>query len=338
MLAQIFFRFFGTKYKINEIMNRPKYNYCKYNRDFNDPKGGTKMKVQYYYNIPAPDDKESVRVQTFDCGYRVTKETLDYSNWNQVIYKDIDYKFYYWNNKEITPIDLYVKLVNKFEADYPDIYLGGEISRHNESFHFFFGFDCDRTELNRNFYNEFVNKIIIKVFIELELKHIIEYPKVFDTCTDSIYQLCYITKNHWTQNPKWTGKIDIKPKKDYSKNEFKKECGLLESDIDIYYYGKHEVDSVEYIDHHQRWHLFISLAMVFKDDEDRLKDEWNYCAELIPEENNHTKTYYHNLPWKLDWAKEFYKTESGYLDKELLDKFGYIVEIRKKIKINLPFN
>ena len=316
-------------------MNEIKFNWLSYNTDFKDPKAGTKMKTDCYKNIPKSDDINKTRIQLFDCGYRVTKDTLDYSNWNQCIYKDIDYKYYYWSDEEnkISPEVLYYNVVNKLIEMCPDNFMDAEISRSGIDFHLFFGFDCERSELSRDFYNDYVNDIIKKCFNELGYKYIFDYPKVFDSCTNSIYQLCYVTKNKWIHNYRFTGNISLKPVK--KETNIEKSNNIINKKQDVFFIGKREVKEVEYIEHILRWRLFNSLSRIFLDPL-KLKEEWEYCANLIPEVNGHTKEYYRNCPYTINDWNDILKGDE-YIDIVLLKKFGYDVYVKNKLDFKLNF-
>ena len=87
----------------------------------------------------------------------------------------------------------------------------------------------------------------------------------------------------------------------------------------------------EYIDHHQRWCLFCSLAKVF--DNEELKDEWTKCAKLIPEQNGHTTSYYIKRPYESDWFDKLDEYKD-VCNLKLLYMFGYYVRQVYKRKKN----
>ena len=65
------------------------------------------------------------------------------------------------------------------------------------------------------------------------------------------------------------------------------------------------------------------MSTIFKEDE--LKEQWIRCAKLSRENHNHTREYYINAPYKLDWNESL--SDNEYCDKNLLSLFGYEVQI-----------
>lgn len=122
--------------------------------------------------------------------------------------------------------------------------------------------------------------------------------------------------------------------KEYKKSRKKKEQAPKEvsKEYELKMYEKPY--SVGYISHTDRWQLFCSLSRLFSGD--KLREEWEKCAELIPEENGHSKNYYKNVPYKLDWNRKL--TGEEYCNIELLKQFGYVVSSSYHKDLNSTLN
>ena len=339
-------------------------SWTKYDKDRKDPRSGKKcFKTTTFKELIPTDNKELCRAQLFITEYRVVNEMLEdyWKNWDNITYYDIDSK-HYWktdNGEGDVIIERYQKdnptivfdlVYNWLLNNYRDNICDAECSRSKFGFHFYFKWDCECTEYNRNYFAQVGRAIIKKAFIETGYEHIINYPKVFDDCTNSPVQLVYPTKINWYHNYYCTGKIgiynnldidlDYVKKKEFQKikkenNKIRKNLesitGLSLSNNSQYEYvlkNKRLVDKVNYIEHQIRWRLFDSLSRIFTDPEE-LKKEWYECAKKIP--NKHSLDFYMEEPYKngedYSWFNKL--TGNEYCDKELLNDFGYEVEIIK---------
>lgn len=287
------------------------------------------------FNKEEWEDGWKNRIQMSVSPQRVIKET-PYELWNGCIFIDIDYKNWVKGNpdKIIDPKLMLIVLNNHLEKNYWANYYYSELSRSNYGFHFLFYYDCERTEERFKYYTEFTRKIIDETFYSCGYYPILHYEGVFDDCTKSFCQMCYLTNNNAYINYRCNGRLvnykEIEVVSDISPSIKKKSTPKQKGDW-FFEVKKKKVGRVDYIDHYDRWRLFESLSRLFEGEE--LKKEWEYCARLIPEVNGHNTQYYIDCPYKInDW--DFKKNGDEYVDTELLKKFGYEVKMKQKIRIN----
>lgn len=321
-------------------MKHPKFNWKTYQADYNELKTGTKMNVSEITQFRCPKDNELIRMLCFNSGIRQTKDLQNWNNWNGCVYIDVDYKNYMSVNKDAAcPSKVFSDVYNYLVQHYSSDFYYGELSRSKKGFHFIFYIDTDYpTEERREYLLLKANAAIIKAFTECGYKEAIEYKeikngvitnKVLDTCTNSPYQLCYITgfgkindkcEGDWRINTNGLTEIIEKIRNKYDYKNIKKTSDYL-------YKSKllkiNNIQSVPYIEHLVRRNLFKSLSTLYNGDD--LKREWTRCARLIPEEHGHTTEYYINAPYKNDWNESL--TDNEYCDKDLLRMFGYEVQI-----------
>ena len=322
-------------------MKHPKFNWKTYSADYSELKTGSKMNVGLLSEIRQPKENERIRILCFNSGIRQVKELQNWNAWNGCVYIDVDYKNYLNTHENVDkPAKVFSNVWNYLVDNYSDHFYYGELSRSKKGFHFIFYMETDYpTEERREKLNSFATAAIIKAFTECGYKEAIEYKetkngvdlhKVLDTCTNSPYQLCYLT-GYGKINDKCTGDWNIKNhgleeiikglKNKYNKKSDK------DNNHEYIYKSKllkvNQVQSVPYIEHLVRRNLFKSLSTLFSGDE--LKREWTKCAKLIPEEHGHTTQYYINAPYKLDWNDSL--SENEYCDRDLLRIFGYEVQL-----------
>ena len=320
-------------------MKHPKFNWKTYPADYSELKTGTKMNVGELTEIRAPKENELTRLLCFNSGIRQGKELQNWNCWNGCVYVDVDYKNYLNTHKDATkPSKVFADVWNYLVENYSDHFYYGEISKSKKDFHFIFYMETNYpTEERREYLNLMANAAIIKAFIECGYKDAIEYKeikngveinKVLDTCTNSPYQICYIT-GCGRINDKCEGdwKISTHGLNEIIENLKSKHTKKNNKDIECNYKSKllkvNQVQSVPYIEHLVRRNLFKSLSTIFSGEE--LKKEWTRCAKLIPEEHGHTTEYYINVPYKLDWNDSL--SENEYCDRDLLRIFGYEVQL-----------
>lgn len=332
------------------------FNYIYYPIEANKPQKKTKMLLYLLKDIPEIDySKYEAFVQMFNNGRMMCKDIFDINYWNGCTYEDIDYKVYYNNVDNATdPLLIYNSIQNYIFNNYKDVIYYCEISKSNKGFHFIFYFNVPKTMNNFRICKAISKFIVKKAFKECGYENELNYEGVYDNCTDSIFQRCYITFNNAIYNEYCTGNcIDIVNKNHYAiKKEYepleqkarnkqkqlerakkRQEEGLSNDLYEINYEVDDDsikYDKINYLDHHQRWHLFCSLSGLCGDDEQRLIEEWERCARLLPEENGHNTNYYIHVPWKLDWARS--RTGDEYIDTELLNIFGYTIKFIPKNK------
>lgn len=319
-------------------MKHPKFNWKTYFADYNELSTGAKMNVGELSEIRPPKENELCRMLCFNSGIRQTKELQNWNAWNGCVYIDVDYKNYLLVNENAeNPVKVFANVWTYLYNNYSDHFYYGEYSRSKKGFHFIFYTETEYpTEERREYLLLKANAAVIKAFTECGYKEAIEYKeivngvethKVLDTCTNSPYQICYITlcgkinekcKGDWRIGNEELNDIIEKIKNKYKKKEKTSDC-VYKSKL----LKTNNVHSVPYIEHLVRRNLFKSLSTLFKGDD--LKREWIRCAKLIPEEHNHTTEYYINAPYKLDWNESLGDDE--YCDKNLLKIFGYEVQI-----------
>ncbi len=336
-------------------------SWTKYDKNMNDPKAnGAKFKYTSFAALEPTDDKEKCRAQFYKSPNRVVIENINWEDWTNVTYIDIDSKHWYKDGgqtineqklKDVPILILYGSIYNWLTAHYLHNINDAELSRSQLGFHFYFKWDCEKSEEARIYYNEVARAIVYKAFCECGYKEIIDYPQVYDNCTTSYYQLVYPTKIHWLHNRKCDGKLTyyedlnideskiIKKKNKELKNKLENATGFKTSRKGNYEFvlrNKFDVAKVDYIVHAERWSLFESLKSIFKD-EDELRKEWERCCVLIPNCNGHSTEFYFNEPYKQNQSytwENLYDTDC-YCDIKLLKKFGYEVEC---IKISSNIN
>lgn len=323
--------------------NKPAFNFTFVHDSTSLPRNGTQVMLMYLEDIKEREGS-MMFLQMCDAGYRMGHENEDYKHWNQCIFEDIDYKDYIELHKDsyIEPLAIYERLWNWLYNNYKDIIYYGELSKSKKGFHFIFFFNVQRTKNNRLMCKSLTNFIIHKAFEECGYKDIIEANGVYDNCTNSFYQPCFLTKNNYKMNNECTGKGSDKiilenyysikniyeklDKKKYVKKESNnqnKDKWLIEYEEseDIIYKGK-------YLNHHERWNLFDYLSGLCGNDEDKLYEEWVNCARQLPEGNGHDTNFYINEPYKNHWDKK--RDSNNYIDAELLKQFGYNIKFINK--------
>ena len=333
-------------------MKEPLFNTTCYDDDILDPKGGSRMALYYIKDMPDMQPGEKRRCQLFDCGYRITRALMDYKYWNQCTYEDVDYKNWikYYTDYEpdpqkIVPVErIFRDVFYYIVKHWPEMFYYAEISRHNNGFHYIFYFDTERTRENWIKCKNISHSIVKQAFINCGYGDIINLKKgecwndVFDDCTSSVYQLCYITKNYAWMNHLCTGEM-----KEYNdlviESIEKQEKARYVSNCDEYIINVVKTplpDDVktDYIDHYQRWTLYISLRRLFTD---TYENEYDYCCEHIPEQEGHSVNWYKSRKEGTSWDRDYHGDE--YIDTDLLKKFGYTVTFTKKTnkKGNIDF-
>ncbi len=321
-------------------MKQPKFNWKTYPMDYNELSSGTKMNVSELTKIKPAKENELTRMLCFNSGIRQSKDLQNWNAWNGCVFIDVDYKNYLAVNENAPePIQVFAHVWTYLAENYSDHFYYGEYSRSKKGFHFIFYTETEYpTEERRQYLLMKANAAVIKAFIDCGYKEAIEYKeikngveinKVLDTCTNSPYQICYITlcgkfndkcTGDWRISTKGLDDIieKIKNKYTHKKNKKISDCIYKSKLLKV-----NNIQSVPYIEHLVRRNLFKSLSTLFKGEE--LKKEWTRCAKLIPEKHNHDTEYYINVPYMLDWYESL--TDNEYCDKNLLRIFGYDVKI-----------
>lgn len=318
------------------------YRYCDLKNEDGDillPKNGSKVYVKTIVDMEQYNADALNFVQMMDNGIRTGKEDLDYKCWNGCIYEDIDYKkFIAAHESYIPPNIVYDDICKSLSYTFPELFYYGELSRSGTSFHFIFFFKANKNELAWKTCKAITSYMVKWAFDACGYEDEIRYEGVYDDCTNTIYQPCFITKKNEFFNDKCSGDgrriaeenrytIEYEYNRLWLNAYRKKESKNTSSEEWEIHWTRNDIqDDVGYLNHHARWRLFTSLSGLCKDDDDTLKDEWEYCAMHISEGNRHTKAQYMNFPYKLDWARN--RTGNEFIDIELLKKFGYDIEFK----------
>ena len=328
------------------MMKHPLFNTSMYDETIPDPREGTKMGLYIIPDMPDLKDGRKRRCQMADCGFRVGNKTWKTEYWNQCCYEDIDYKFYiqYFEEKDpskVVPVmSLYTDIVKCICSNWPETFYYAELSRHENGFHFIFYFDVERTEENIKKCKMMSKRIIKTAFIKCGYGDIIDFAlnekngKVFDTCTESKLQLIYLTKNKAVMSNLCTGElkeyddlVEIEEKKEYTAHF---NTSMDDFIIDVEKTQMPEGQVVEYIDHIERWHLYISLRIMYPE---TYEEEYSYCCDHMTEANGHTVEWYKSMIEGSSWDRDFENKDNKKelrVNKELVKKFGYDVTFVRK--------
>lgn len=312
------------------------FNFIQVSDEKFTPKGGSKMMLMLLDDIKQKPDHRMI-IQMSDCGFRNTKDNWQDIYWNQCTFEDIDYKRFYTDpNKHVHPTKIYNDVCDWLLNNCKSILYFSEMSRSECGFHFVFYFDVVRTLNNFKMCKAISSFFIKQAFVQCGYKDIIDADGVYDDCSNSVHQLCYITKKSLLLNEHCNGECkqiiednyyNIKCEYEKQKKNHTKNILINNDDWDIQCNKFEIVDTVEYIEHNKRFVLFNSLNGVFKNP-DIVNEEWNNCCNKIPERNGHTIYFYKREPYVNDWAKKV--TGNEYIDVELLKLFGYDVKFINK--------
>ena len=177
---------------------RPRY--WKEKDKWTKPSNGDKMNVKPLKDIRFGKNTEkdaSPMIQMFDCGYRVGKENIDWSGWNGCVYSDIDAKHYYNDCKQFDTEKLRQGLHEYLLVYHNFNYYALQTSNSGLGYHILFYFDVDKTENNFRKCAQRVREIVAEAFTNIGAKAIFDWPHVADKCSESPYQLMYLTDKPW---------------------------------------------------------------------------------------------------------------------------------------------
>ena len=327
-------------------MREFKFNYC-IPREYKDKetneikyclcRGGEKMDIDILDNIqklvnPKLPKAAQPWVQVFDNGYRVTHDNLEWNDWNGFTFIDIDSKLFY---KSCHPFDV-EKLLNSIVEKAPYMFNYNYYCVHLSSgmygYRIFWYWDCDRTEDNFKKCCVLTEQYTKELFYSLgsQATEIIDYKegrsKVLDSCSRSIFQGTYITKNKiyysdfiGAENFGWCVLDDITIEEIYEKNvesvniDQSKHCSCLEiANVDK--------SNIKYYPHQLRRCIYEALIILFND-KVAVDKEWLKICDLLPEKNGHKKQFYINEPERNKWYERINKNIKHSLS--WLDDFGY---------------
>lgn len=340
---------------------RPVFNFMPITNQDSCPRSGTRLMLMYIDDMHTYDNM-LLFTQMCDAGYRMVRDNEDYTKWNQCVYEDIDYKKYIEDNEHsIEPDVLYAQLYDWLYENYRDILYYTELSRSGKGYHIVFYFAVQRTKNNRMMCKALTTFIIRKAFHELGYGYIIDYPGVFDDCTDSFYQACFFTLNNYNINNDCTGRNSeqmitdnfYSVKSIYDKlfsKTVKHAKKVRKINKDSIVENEHEHDNEwdveyccddtityhdEYINHHERYYLFRSIVGMCGNKEsideniDLIKEEWEHCARQLPCGNGHDTAFYVDEPYRNNWISWIRENEQYcYIDNEMMAKFGYSIKYK----------
>lgn len=322
-------------------MKKILFNFIQISDEKFTPKSGSSMMLMFLNDIRQKNDCRMI-IQMADNGTRTSKENWQDDYWNQCTFEDIDYKRYYNDpNTQIHPTKIFNDVCDWLLTNYKNILYFCEVSRSGCGFHFVFYFNVVRS-LNNFMMCKAVSSFIIKqAFIECGYKEIIEAPNVYDDCSNSVHQLCFITKKMLRVNEDVNGDCNqiiednyynIKSEYDRHKKNNSHKSFIHNDDWDIEFTRIETQETVNYIEHSKRFVLFNSLSGVFKNPDD-VKEEWENCCLKIPECNGHTVSFYKREPYVNDWARK--ATGNEYVDTDMLKMFGYEIKFITKNNKNI---
>ena len=325
------------------------FNYC-IPREYKDKetgkikyclcRGGEKMQVDTLDNIrkliKSNLPKDALPwCQIFNNGYRVTRDNLDWKEWNGFTFIDIDSKLYYNNVRPFNVDKLLDAIINEGQYRYNYNLYAVHLSNSKLGYRIFWYWDCDKTEENFKKCCILSDQYTRDLFYSFgkEASEIINYKegrsKVMDTCSNSVFQGTYVTQNEiyyseFIDDENFGACVldDIKVE-DLYKNVVEN-INIDQHDY-CKYVDKHEVNksNVRYYPHQLRRCIYEALVVLFKD-KDKVDAEWEYICDLLPEKNGHDKKFYLNEPDKNKWYdKTNSKTKHSLT---WLDDFGYKYE------------
>lgn len=297
------------------------------------PKGGDKMglgELKEVYDIvkQTRDDKDKAGdmwVMFFDTGYRVTNDNYDISRWSGHVLSDVDSKWYYKYCKKFDTKKVFNDICNYMKMQHNDNFYSLQFSNSETGYHIIWWFDCEKTEENFKKCTNLAFKWTRECFMSIGLEEVIDYKyehhKVLDTCTNSIFQGCYISKKATV-----FGNISGT---DFGKITYLDEITLEETVVNTFdkgnreydYKGKVEVDKdkVPHLGHYQRRYAYEALIEIFKDKES-VDAEWDKLCEMMPS-GSHDLDFYKKEPDKHRWFDKFDSNVSH--DVDVLKRFGY---------------
>ena len=321
----------------------PVISFITYSEQIPEPKTGTAMQCWYVDKVPEIKQGDKGIVQFHEGGFRMAEINRDISKWSNITNEDIDWKN--WLNKceaekipHEDPVITYMNICKYLLLNYSDIFLYSEMSRSRRGFHFWFRWDCERTEDNFTKYKNLSYWVIHRAFEACGYSEGINKQKdkyggmVHDKCTNSYYQLCYMTQINCFVNKNCSGKIPDNleeklkiPVEDPNAKINKNSTGeLIITNIS----KNNDIKEADYIEHHLRWSLFDSLMYVFG--EEYINEEWTRCCRMIPELNGHDVNFYINEPYKNKWFNKYNEAEHKTCNINLLKQFGYDIQFKVK--------
>lgn len=287
-------------------------------------KGGATMDIVALQDIVVTEkEKDNLPwLQLFNCGYRVTNDTIDWSTWNGCVYSDIDSKHYYNECRKFDADKLMKGLNHYLLINYNYNYLGMQTSNSGTGYHILFYFDVEKNEENFKKCEQRVREIMKETFTNIGAREIYEWKKVADKCSSSPLQGMYLTNKEWCwgnyNQPGFGSFEDIETYE--LDNERVKVSDVQDDGTELFkLQSVNLVNKVGYKNHHQRWGIFESLIAVFKE-KNKVLAEWDKIVKILPEQNGHSHDFYLYEPIKNSWYERY---NGGYVKVSRLEEFGY---------------
>ena len=333
-------------------MKEIKFNYCiprEYiNKDnetcYSLAMGGEQMNVETLTNIQKYADSSKPKnaqpwLQVFANGRRVTNDNINWSEWNGITFSDVDTKLFHKHKQQFDVHKLLNIIHENIKYKYNYNYYCCYISPGGLSYRILYYWDCDRTEENFMKCALLTEQYTRDLFYSFgtQGKEIIDFTygksKVLDSCSKSSKQGLYLSNNKIMfsdfTDDKFFGYCDIE---DISieqlyKLNIKKNLGGDKQIQNVKFNNKVGVDvnNVNYYPHHYRRCIYEALMVLFNKDKNKVNDEWEYIARMIPESDGegggHSTEFYINEPDKNHWFERFNDNVNHSL--HWLDPFGY---------------
>ena len=317
-------------------MIEPKFNtgshYCK---------GGEKMSVLCLnkVDVNSQDKDKQSWLQMFNCGYRVTRENVDWNTWNGCVFVDIDSKHYYNEVKKFDTDGLFNGLDYWLSTEFQDYYFNIQKSHSGTSYHIMFYFNVERTELNFKKCVNYAREIIRSTFSTLGIEDIINYNGVLDKCCVSAFQGMYLSSNpikynDSIENNQWFGKFDEID--EYEIEDAYETKTTITKNSKTTYKLASCVDECEIKDwsHNTRWQIMNFIAHYFDGDKEKsLECYKTIIPTILKHISNHTEKEL------LDhFVNQFdrFNTQNYYTSDRILEfcrkNFGFKFNVKKEFE------
>lgn len=308
------------------------------------PKGGAKMDVGTLNEVRAlvrqdMDKAGCPWMQIYSNGYRVTNDNENPAEWNGVTMVDFDSKHFYRNVRKFDVDKLKKAFADVASTAYPyyNNFYAIYKSYSNEGYRILFYWDCERTADNFKkcaILSEKYTKEICYM-IGNDAKTIVDYKngkeKTIDDCAKSSKQGIYVTLDEPVysimMDKSFFGECDIDDvqiRDTYKMAAIKKISSPQHDEVLNVTINDVDKDKIQYFPHVNRWCIYDALIVVYKD-KVNVDEQWKRIADLIPEENGHTHSFYQKEPDRNKWYERF--NDKVYHNISWLEIFGYDVEV-----------
>ena len=287
-------------------------------------------------------------IQVFNSKYRITNDTLDWELWNGCVYIDLDTKRYYEEVRKFNVDKLLYALRDYLLYNYYTNFYCIQKSSSGTSFHIIFYFNVEKNYENYQKCQYWATKIVEEAFIAHNIKEIIYYKKVIDSCTKSPVQGMYLTNHELLFgdiNGQWFGNFDTDSIEFESKivNDVKyiNEDGTNNFTI---LGDRNKINNKKYYEHRTRMAIYMSLISVLKD-KNNVDDVYSEIVnEQFNEGNGHSLNWFIKEAQKDRWFEQYDKYKENFVRPWLLKEIGYnvvekfIPEIYSPYKAEITYN